>query len=372
MGYQINPGNLLPIYEKEQWRRHLWEGCDNEPYGIPFTNVRSMPFQFPTDESIAGTTTIYLYREDGTLVYAFGTYESFCTSGKNYIIYKGGYMPSPVDAGYYYYEIHLSGGKIYYSDYIHHMPISAAENVNVTILSCSDVGGGRADFSLTANDYIGCAIVSQTIEHYTGGSWVLLGSGSGNLVTVDLTNTLRRVVTLENGYILTTYFTITWDGAHCLAATLTVDSRENTDGTAGYWKVAGTNTNDKDGIIYQTGYTQEIWVRPTFAPIEIVRTESPDVDGEGNEVIGNARTVEKWKFEAPSLPDYVLFPLTIFRDLDTVTLTGVTIDDEITMTNYDFDNDLDGACLNVGLFSFDNAIEVFSGCDEDKSSITCV
>ncbi len=373
MGVQINPGNILPVYEDEVWQRHRWEGCDNGPYGIPCANTRPLPFSFPTDQGLLDYFFVQLYDSNDvlTLVWASSDgapIETFCTADGNYVLFSEHCTLSPVTPGYYYYRIAI-GTKVYKTDYIHMQPMALGDNVTMQIYSCVDAGPGQATFNLTGVSCVGCSIESDIIEMWNLTSWEEVASGVLNTSAPSVD--LRRVVRLSGSYTLTTYYTLTWNGAACSSGVLTETSRTNSQGQNGFWKIEATNTNDKEGVIYQTGWHQTIWIRPTFAPVEIVPSEKPNEDGEGNTIIESARVVERWKFEVPRLPNYTLFPLTILRYLDSVTLIGNTVNDEIAMTNYHFDYDLDGACLNKGLFSFDNAIEVFSGCDEDKTPISC-
>ena len=245
--------------------------------------------------------------------------------------------------------------------------MSLGDSAGLGVLTCND---STQEFAIYVSGFevIGCSIVTQSIERKVGGSWVGLGAASGSFIKTESTEYLRRVVTLECGYTLTVEYTLT---GTCPGYTLTETKRTNSEGVNSYWLLTGTNTNDKVNILYQNGYTQEFWFKPTQAPIIVNREEEEAILLDGSVKVNSARTGQGIVLVAPDIPDYALYPLFRFRDLDELKLTGIVTDYELTLHNFSFDAEPQLTCLNVGFFNFEDNYATFAGCDENLRVVSC-
>ena len=122
------------------------------------------------------------------------------------------------------------------------------------------------------------------------------------------------------------------------------------------------NETDKGNVLYQTGYEQQLYIKPVFDRSDVEEQIDRKISAKGNETSRYTRTVERIKFEAPDIPDYVVFFLAMLKDLSSVILEDASTGIGFPLTYTKFTARPAGPSLNIGEFSAERNYEVFSGC----------
>lgn len=380
-----NPGNLLPFYLKRRWQRHRLIGQDVYPFGLTATRHYLMPFQVYASGA-AGTVAWTLRSPTDDLTYhildpdiltvselddASGYWVTWDASQPILGATGGPFYQDTPDCGFWYIELTLDG-VTYYSEVLYLTDICGEDDARLEIVpdSCS-VDGSDLIFSLQGTVF-SPAGYTYSLQKNTAGWSEISASELYEITLVEGNESaeLRIQVVTACGATLTTTYDVTWTtGNACATLALSFVSFAVVNGlTVGNnptWKVKFTNTTDKDNVLYQNGYTQWLYLLPVWDTPEVERNTETEVNGNGEETRRFTRTVEKRKFEAADLPDYVLGFLTKCGDLDSVILEEVETGDTVTMDDLTFSSRRQGATLNIGVFTFDAEIEAFSGCQED-------
>lgn len=373
-----NAGNLLPFFDSLDWQRHRQPGQDALPYGLPASRVRLIPFQaffdidFDPDTvtfrlvNIATAETLTL---DSALIEVGQT-----ADGKVWLTYQAADLDTVPDCGYWYVWLTVTDGTDTanrYSEVLRLANWANFERARLTENGCG-VDGSDVEISfLDTSPLVGTA-TSVTVEKRVGASWVGVGTGDFVLTVANADEgaIIRITVVSSTGNTLQTEYTLAWDsGDPCVTLEITESGQNDalSDDLPDLWRVTFTNAQDRGNVLYQTGYTQELFLEPS--PIwdvpEIERSTETVINGEGLAITRTARTVERMRFESMDLPDYVIHFLTGAAELETVTLENVTTAKTLTLENLAFTSRRQGKELNTGQFQADGRTEYFAGCDED-------
>ena len=180
---------------------------------------------------------------------------------------------------------------------------------------------------------------------------------------------VRRIVTTAAGFTVTYTWSVTWSNPLDPCADIALGSPvilivAPASTNAETWRIRFTNGSDKGNVLYQNGYQQSLFLlmQPVYDVPEVNRDVVLKVNGYGQEFRRFSRTVERLKFEASDLPDYALAFLAKAGDMDTVVLEEINSGNGYTLVNLEAEFRRQGAALNIGVFSFERGVEVFSGC----------
>jgi len=136
-------------------------------------------------------------------------------------------------------------------------------------------------------------------------------------------------------------------------------------------KLTFTNTNDLPGLLYQSGYAQEVYLDATMNTPVVQTDEEPVQDGFGSTKYTFARVSLLTRFDAPDMGDDSLFALHLAKYHDT-----------ITAKDLDTGSEYDVVSLNVSEVSQPNGLAKVSveliveqitvnGCGQDYTLTTC-
>lgn len=113
---QINPGNLLPVYNSPAFQEHKLPGQTWQPFGMVCRASVGFPFQFLVPSGIALPTTTSFFRlsnaDTGALVVDLSTFGEINqrADGRFWFTFKGmGPTPPTIAPGFYFYQITVSG-----------------------------------------------------------------------------------------------------------------------------------------------------------------------------------------------------------------------------------------------------------------------
>jgi hypothetical protein len=228
-------------------------------------------------------------------------------------------------------------------------------------------------------------VVTETIEvEIEPGIWSTLGTSAGDL---DISTSffdlaprpanIRRIVTTSLGNTLTAVYTLDYDDEEpCDTVEFLLVSQDLVPSayTRDLWRLTFTNANDKGEVLYQTGYTQELFLEPgpVFNTPVIDRTVERTVNGNGDEVKRFTRTLENWRFETMDVPDYIPHTLNLLSDCDTIYLENVGKDYRYQVYQFTFTFRRQSPSQNIGEFQVTTRQEVYSGCQSDYAIEECV
>lgn len=143
--------------------------------------------------------------------------------------------------------------------------------------------------------------------------------------------------------------------------------RESTEADPIY-RIRFTSATDKGNVLYSViSYNQFLYpTKWAFDRITIDREVEVVVDGNGTETKRFTRTTSRLRLEVADIPDYCVDFLSKCGDLETVQfedLNGTIA--VVPMVNTTFETRSQGIGLNIGIFTFDNVVEAFNGCQPD-------
>lgn len=390
-----NPGNLLPLYltpsqqGKQRWQRHRLPGQDRIPFGLIAPINKLLPFQLFVAGDATTDTIVWELRSptnDATNVVLDADILEISELGDNsgyWITWKADqsilgtnapfYQDVPT-CGFWYIRLTVEG-VIYDSEVLCLKYICGEDDARLELVegSCT-TGGGNVSFEVQGS------VFSEPGYDYSLQTFVLGWSEVSDSELFELTFTegaesadIRIQVVTLCGATLTRTYEATWtSGDACatlaLAFVSEADANGITVGNSPSHKLTFTNTNDKDNVLYQTGYVQKLYMEtpsPIFDVPDIDREVQNEVNGNGEIVRRFTRTVTRQRFEVPDLPDYVLGFLSKCGDLDSVKLVENEWGQELTLEDVLFESRRQGPFLNVGIFRFESESEAFSGCQED-------
>lgn len=374
-----NTGNVLPFYDLTRWQRHRLTGQNILPFGIIAPNVRALPFQFyvATGPIPEGITWQFVNAADESDVINMSSALleiQEATSGAFWVTWKAAVSLDTVPPCGYWYIILGIGETNYYSEVMNLKPSQGFDTPALIITSC-DNAGDILTVSFEQNDTVAAPPVTEVIEALTNEStptWVNLGTDTGTVMTEEFPPNsfqVRRTITTINGNTITATYEYTFgdistgcDGEFTLLSV--IDSGPSS--AKPLWRFKFSNTSDKGNVLYQFDYVQHFYIaEPVFNNPLVDRTTERILNGFGTEVSRYTRTVERMRFEAEDIPDYMIDFLASAGDLDTIVLEEVTSGDNFALTNLDFTSRRQGIGLNIGQFEADNRTEVFSGCQEE-------
>lgn len=216
-------------------------------------------------------------------------------------------------------------------------------------------GAGSATWKLVSpTDSTGASGTAMTAGDLT----VTAKAGGGGWITWAATSALTTDVP-ECGFW---EVWLTVDGVTYYSEVLHVMPDEQVSS----YRMSFLNTTDKGNVLYQNGYTQRfyptavVWGRPL-----IDREVQPEVDGYENEVTRFSRTVARYRFEVPDIPDYLIPFFAKCGDLSSVSYGTGVAGQVVNMANVSFESRPQGAALNIGVFTFDAEVEAYNGCQEN-------
>jgi len=379
----LNAGNLIPFYDTLDWQRHRQPGQDALPYGLPVSRLRLAPFQVYFDTAVVPETVVFrlvnvVTNETLTLDDALIAVDRHADGF--WLTFEGSDLDQTPDCGYWYAWLYVADTDAEntfnrYSEVLRLVNWANYERARLTFNGCS-VDGSNLDLSLLDTSLLVGTADTVLVEQRVGASWVGIGTGDV-VVTVanaDEGEMVRITVESSTGNTLQTEYTFVWDSADpCDTLTFIQSGQNDTLATdlPDLWRVIFTNPKDRGNVLYQNGYTQELFleVPPIWDVPEVQRETENTVNGEGLAITRTARTVERMKFEAMDLPDYAIHFLNAAAELGTVTLENVTTGEQYPMPNLVFSSRRQGKELNIGIFEFDGRTAYFAGCDEDFSLI---
>lgn len=383
----FNPGNILPFYTKRRWQRHRQIGQDRIPFGLTATRHYLLPFQVyvsgaaPSSvawvmKSAVDDLTFHILDADLLIISEMDDASGYWVTwngatpiyGTDSELAPGADVP---DCGYWYIELTLDG-TAYYSEVLYLSDICGEDAARLDIVpdSCSVVGPNLI-FTLQASVFSPSGYVYSLQKYLLG--WSEISDEETyeiSLVEGNESADLRIQVETACGATVTVVYDVTWtsgDACNTLALTFVSTSTVNglNVGQNPTWKLKVTNTTDKGRVLYQTNYTQWLYLLPVWAVPPVERNVEIEVNGNGNETRRFTRTLERKRFEFADMPDYVLGFLAKVGDNSSVILEEVETGDTLTLSNATFESRQQGALLNIGVLTFDSEIEAFSGCQED-------
>jgi hypothetical protein len=386
-----NPGNLLPAYltpsanAVQRWQRHRLTGQDRIPFGLTAPRNRLLPMQFfVLGDAEADTivwelrspindATTYILDPDLLTINVKADLSGYWITWKADQSIFGDTAPFYADTppcGFWYPRFTVEGVK-YDFEVLYLKDICGLDDAQLEIVpdSCS-VDGSDLVFSLQATVFSAPGYVYSLQKFVLG--WSSISDQETYEITLVEGNesaSLRIEVETICGLVLTRDYDVTWtSGAACNTLTLSlVDEGQVAGLDVGQnptWRMKFKNTQDKGNVLYSQGYEQWFYLNPIWDVPPIERNTEIEVDGNGTETRRFTRTVEKKRFEAADLPDYLLGFLAKAGDNDTINLEEIETGDTYTITNLTFESRRQGAELNIGIFTFDAEIEIFSGCQE--------
>jgi hypothetical protein len=340
----------------------------------------------PVDIALLGVATFALINaEDDSETIVLDPneleFESETGTNRHWITWKADTDLSIIpDCGYWYVFLNITSVGQFVSEVLYCTDFCGFESAALQIEadSCS-LGEGTIQFTLEAVVSGGSGLTYE-IQRKTGFSWYTLETDESATVTETLSNEGREYriqATTPCGLIITTSYEATWDEADgCntldLGAATVATNEAGILSTTPVWRLNFGNTTDKADVLYQTGYKQYLYLPTVIWDVpEIERQTEIRVNGLGQEIRRNTRTVERRGFETPDLPDYVLGWLTKSGDLDTVKMEDAKLINAVAQVEFSIENltfespNRQGTALNIGRFYFDVEVETFQGCQED-------
>lgn len=374
----MNPGNLLPFYEKRRYQRHRLAGQDRVPFGLVAPRTKLIPFQVYVDGGDADTDTIVLEMfspvNDATVVTVDETLltREALDDGSGYWVtwYGDQTLDQVPDCGFWYVRLTIEGVE-YYSEVLELKNICGDDDIRLEIVadSCS-VDGSNLIFSVQGYAFTAPGY-TYSLQGYTLG-WGQISASELYEVTAVEGNEyydLRIQVTTVCGLIITRTYKAQWtSGDACNTLVLnSISSATNTAsvGNNPSWRIVATNSGDKGNVLYQGRYKQKMYLEPIWDVPEVRREVETEVNGDGDEVRRFTRTVERKRFEFADVPDYAIGFLSKVGDLSSVVLEEVETLDTITMQEIEFESRRQGVSLNIGVITFKSEAEAYSGCQED-------
>lgn len=118
-------------------------------------------------------------------------------------------------------------------------------------------------------------------------------------------------------------------------------------------RLVWSNTKDMAGLLYQTGWRQELYLRGWLSRPVLQRNEEVVIDGYGKERVVSSRTVQRYEVEVLPLHDSQLNALQIIRDHDNKQLFNTETGETFNMDNYTFAFEPIGKAYNKGVITFD-------------------
>lgn len=112
------------------------------------------------------------------------------------------------------------------------------------------------------------------------------------------------------------------------------------------------NSTDLDGIRYQDGYHQKIYLKSYFDRGFIERAESVISDGYGNEVVTESKTTEKIKFESFPIHEQQLLAYQLIRDCDNIQVRDIVRSEIVNASDFQFSYEPIGNSYYKGIFTF--------------------
>jgi hypothetical protein len=392
----LNPGNIVVFTRNQNLQRHRLIGTDRLPYGLPVPNTRLTPFQFYVDELYADwgltswalidvTDESQVYTQDNAQIeIRCKTTTVSDPTPRFWITFHSEQLSSIPPCGFYEIRFQFDNGATFTSEVLHLKEYADYELAGLVIEDC-EIIETLIRFTLIASDALIGTVVSQTIEvEIEPGIWSTLGTDSGDL---DISTSffdlaprpanIRRIVTTSLGNTLTAVYTLDYDDLDpCGTSEFLLVSQDLVPSayTRDLWRLTFTNANDKGEVLYQTGYTQELFLEPgpVFNSPVIDRTVERTVNGNGDEVKRFTRTLENWRWESLDIPDYLIHTLNTLADVDEIYLENVGKDYRYQVYQFTFTARRQSPSMSIGEFQVTTRSEVFSGCAQDYAIQECV
>lgn len=371
-----NPGLTLPFYSRKEWQISRQIGQNRIPYGLPAPNTRLVPLQVfsPTGSATSATWTLVdASNEANTLTMDSAQLQIKNRVGGGWwvIWYSNENLSAVPPCGFWYPIIEVNGVE-YVGEVLHLKPDPTTDVVGLTMPNggCS-FDGGILSVEVEANDTLSASPQSQTIEFYSNSEWNEVGDTSGLIQFNDYPPNqiqVRRVVVTEGGSTITANYLITWDDAEdpCASISMQATSVFQGGGSAkDRWRIRWQHTTDKETILYQTGFYQQLFVDHVFDGPVIEREETIRENGYGREIARYSRTVERIVFEVKDLPDYALLPCSIIGDHSIVFLENASQGYGFELKEVRFESRRQGSRLHTGRFSAVRSALVFTGCQKN-------
>lgn len=123
------------------------------------------------------------------------------------------------------------------------------------------------------------------------------------------------------------------------------------------------NNCDTNNILYSSGFKQRVFLSQCIDVPVIENTETVKLDGFGDEIIKNRRTIERQAFEAFGISDAQLFAFHSIRGQSNITITYLESGETFEMKNFDFSSRVAAdQCLNIGRFLFECGRQILTAC----------
>lgn len=374
----LNPGCLLPAYDKKRWQAHRWRGGDVYPNALVCPRTRLMPFQCYYSGAAPSVKVFELVsmQDDSTVVSLTNelTVDVKSDGSGYWVTWMANEELSTVpDCGYYYPRWTLDG-EITYFEVLELRDLCGFNSAKLSLnLDLCSADGTDVEIPFVIDIYSAPGYVF-TLERRSIG-WEAIAA---NVSTYQHTETqaleemeYRLVITNVCGDILTVNYLVTWDSADpCATLAIEETSRSTNNANAGQyptWRITANNAGaDKANVLYQTGFTQYYYIlSPVFDVTGTEREVQKTVNGFGEETIRFSRTVVRPVMEFPDVPDYAISFLSRLGDI-----SGVVFEDAVTGNGFeieesDFETRRAGAFHNVGRLSFKAEQESFTGCQQN-------
>ena len=377
----FNPGNVLSFRTNKRFQRHRLLGQDYLPFGLTCPQSRLLPFQLflPVEETPEiNFTLVNAADESETITQDVALLEIKEKNGGSgeygfWVTWKAGVNLTTIPAcGFWYVKIGYDDQEVY-SEVLHCKPDASFDRVGIVLVadSCVFAPGDPLEITVAADDDLSAAPVSQTIEAYLNDDWQTIGPSGGVITLAEFPPNeikVRRIVQTVSGQQLTIQYIISWSDAESPCDDIHIDLDPDFPATTSggalpeRWRLRMKNETDKGNVLYQTGYEQQLYIKPVFDRSDVERNIDKKVSSKGNEISRYTRTVERLKFEAPDIPDYVAFFLSTLGDLSSVILEDASTGIGFELLNTEFTARPAGPSLNIGEFSAERNYEVFSGC----------
>lgn len=134
------------------------------------------------------------------------------------------------------------------------------------------------------------------------------------------------------------------------------------------YKLTFSNSVDIDGILYQTGYSQKLWLEHAVfdtPEMEDITETEPDGDSVERVVFQSVQRREVLRF--PYVPDFWQGVLQRLRSHDTITIEKIATSQTFMLSGQDvqFESEVQDVCFSIGQISWLSSVQVGSSCENN-------
>jgi hypothetical protein len=138
------------------------------------------------------------------------------------------------------------------------------------------------------------------------------------------------------------------------------------------YKIVFRNTTDIDGILYQGGYEQTVWIlNAVFDTPDIVQPTENATDGDAIERLVFQSVQRREVLRFPYFPDFWQGVFHRFRMISNIYIVKLETSEafDIADTGIDFATEEQDYCFKKGILSWISSTQVMVGCEENKEMV---